>query len=245
MTDPTKQQRIAAVIRGLLAKTQENGATEAEAVAAASKAFDLLEKYQLDLSDVELKAEGVKQGKTGYHTTTDGKTSVNKGLGIRFIMIRGVGAFTDCESWRYGTDEINFLGLPSDVDFATYLLDSLTAFTLNQTETYCATLPPYLDKARRWQERKSFAIGCARRICQRLERAADARKVYAPSSGRSLVVIKGQMITAEMARLGIKLHHRRTNRAVSADAYHAGQRAGEGAGFNRPLNGGAGVKLLQ
>ncbi len=38
MTEFTKRQRMAAVVRALLAKTSEAGATEAEATAAAEKA---------------------------------------------------------------------------------------------------------------------------------------------------------------------------------------------------------------
>lgn len=44
-----KQQAIAARIRALLAKTTENGATDAEAMSAAEKARELMDRYQIDL----------------------------------------------------------------------------------------------------------------------------------------------------------------------------------------------------
>lgn len=42
------EQLIAARVKALLAKTPENGSTEAEAMLAASKAPELLDRYQID-----------------------------------------------------------------------------------------------------------------------------------------------------------------------------------------------------
>ena len=48
----------AAKIKALLGKTIENGATEAEAMAAAIKARELMDKYDIDLTTLDMKAEG-------------------------------------------------------------------------------------------------------------------------------------------------------------------------------------------
>jgi hypothetical protein len=50
--DDTNLELVGRRIRGLLSKTTENGATEAEAMLAAAKARELMDKYRLTLTDV-------------------------------------------------------------------------------------------------------------------------------------------------------------------------------------------------
>ena len=52
--DETQKDKMAHKIRALMAKAEDSAATEAEAVAAAEKAKELLDKYQLDLGAVQL-----------------------------------------------------------------------------------------------------------------------------------------------------------------------------------------------
>src|SRR5215467_2386473 len=53
MTETPDMDRLRAKIRALFAKTIEAGATEAEAMTAAAKARELIDKYQVDMSIVE------------------------------------------------------------------------------------------------------------------------------------------------------------------------------------------------
>jgi hypothetical protein len=56
---------IAGRIKGLLAKTVDNGCTESEALSAALKARELIEKHQLCLSEVELRRRALfRAGRT-------------------------------------------------------------------------------------------------------------------------------------------------------------------------------------
>ena len=48
------KDKILEKIRALMLKTVENGASESEAVAAAQKVAELLEKYNLMMSEVEI-----------------------------------------------------------------------------------------------------------------------------------------------------------------------------------------------
>ena len=57
MTD-TDREKLLARIKALFSKTTKSGATEAERHAAAEKARELIEKYQLDMGAEELKKEG-------------------------------------------------------------------------------------------------------------------------------------------------------------------------------------------
>ena len=55
MTDPTSLDKLKMRIQALRAKTQDNGCTEAEALMAAAKVAELLDRHDLSLSDVELR----------------------------------------------------------------------------------------------------------------------------------------------------------------------------------------------
>ena len=49
--------KLKARLQGLRAKTIANGCTEAEALAAAAKLAELLDRYDLSLTDLELREE--------------------------------------------------------------------------------------------------------------------------------------------------------------------------------------------
>ena len=51
---------IAHKIRSLLAKTVENGATEAEAMLAAEKARKIMDEHRLTQTDIEIEAEEIE-----------------------------------------------------------------------------------------------------------------------------------------------------------------------------------------
>ena len=55
MTDPAALDKLKLRIQALRAKTMDNGCTEAEAMMAAAKVAELLDRYDLTLSDVELR----------------------------------------------------------------------------------------------------------------------------------------------------------------------------------------------
>lgn len=67
----TENRRAAAArIRALLMKTVDNGCTEEEAMAAAAKAGELMDRYGLESSEVEIRAEKCT---TGAHKSRAGK----------------------------------------------------------------------------------------------------------------------------------------------------------------------------
>ena len=53
--------RLKTRIQGLRAKTTDNGCTEAEALSAAAKVAELLDRYDLSLTDVEIRHSQCEQ----------------------------------------------------------------------------------------------------------------------------------------------------------------------------------------
>lgn len=56
--DPAALDRLKTRIQGLRSKTTDNGCTEAEALLAAGKVAELLDRYDLSLTDVEIRDAG-------------------------------------------------------------------------------------------------------------------------------------------------------------------------------------------
>ena len=215
-------------IKALLQRTQEAGCTEAEAAAAAGKAHELLAKYQLSLSELDLKEEGTCQTKV--------KVS---GLEIERNLMGAVAGYCDCKVWRHRESRgdigtVVFLGLKSDAFFAECLLASLTGFV--QRETLLFSLDQETRGVRHLVD--SFKHGACQRIKERLNEAVAARRtVPAQDNSRALVVAKAAMVAEAFEALGIKL--RKPSKAatvtVDARAFGAGRDSGDKARFSRPV----------
>src|SRR6516225_810723 len=122
MTD--SREKMLDKIRALLSKTTENGCTEEEYLAALAKARALMDTYEITEADLQLtKEEGVVLRKE--MTGTDPHH-------IKWSMSRAVGEFCDCRAWRDRDGKLVFLGLASDTQFATLLLDHLAGFVLTE-----------------------------------------------------------------------------------------------------------------
>lgn len=166
--------------------------------------------------------------------------------------IRTFAVFTDCRVWlstSQGT--ITFFGLRSDADFGNWLLVSLEGFVRQSCVSYMAGTPIIVassGKMPRWEAEKAFALGCIDRINERLfQLAAERKKQNATAKdGRSLIVVKGAMVTEAYAKLHLRLKARAGSGAKVNDggAFAAGRSAGDKASFGRPVNGGAGTLLL-
>jgi hypothetical protein len=133
------------------------------------------------------------------------------------------------------------IGMPSDVQFAMWLLDTLADFVF--AELYSHLIGCLAPRSERRVIMRSFTEACCDRIGDRLlalvERSAAART----SNGRELIVIKDAAIKAFMQEQSI--HLRRcsgySSSNIDAAAQAAGRAAGDRASFGRPVTGAAGV----
>jgi hypothetical protein len=131
--------------------------------------------------------------------------------------------------------------MPSDVQFAMWLLDSLADFVF--AELYAHLVGCLAPQSERRVIIRSFTAACCERISVRLVALVARSKAARTSNGRELVVIKDAAIKAFMKDQGI---HLRTcsgyaPSTVDAAAHAAGHAAGDRATFGRPVTGAAGV----
>ena len=226
--DPAALDRLKTRIQGLRSKTTDNGCTEAEALLAAMKVAELLDRYDLSLTDVEIRDAACEQRE--YETYRKKRIPLDGCIG-------SVANFCDCRVWRekneVGDARYVFFGLRSDVEVAHYLtevIDNAVRFELGRYKTSA-------DYRRfRHQDRhianSSFTLGMVASIADR------ERDVVNNGTGRDLVVLKSSVVDAELKKLDLKLRTvRRTTRVVSPTAYEAGGAAGASLAINPGLRG--------
>lgn len=220
-------------IRALLSKTQGAGCTEHEALAALDKARAMMDAYEVTEADLQLsKSEAaILQEIKGRDTH-----------GIRRFLASGVAKFCDCKAWRKGDGIIVFCGLPSDAQFAEWLIENLAAFIQGELANHLmGCLAP---KGQRWKIINGFVSGATGRIHHRLSELCQQSAVTVSSNSRAMVLVKGAAVAEKMASLNLRLRAgRRSSRKMDYGAIMAGQSAGDRASFGRPVSGSSILKL--
>jgi hypothetical protein len=133
------------------------------------------------------------------------------------------------------------IGMPSDVEFAMWLLDTLADFVF--AELYSHLIGCLAPKSERRIIMRSFTEACCNRITDRLLDLVDRSKDARTSNGRELVVVKDAAIKAFMKehRIHLSTCCGYSSPNVDQAARAAGHAAGDRASFGRPVSGASGV----
>lgn len=221
--DLTPLDKLKKRIQGLRAKTVDNGCTEAEALLAAAKVADLLDRFDLALTDVELRDAPCER--RAYETHRKKRIPLDDCIGA-------IANFCDCRVWREknpaGEARYVFFGLRSDVEGAHFLTDLVDNAVRSELGLY-KTSAAYLGF--RHQERHmangSFTLGMVASIADKLTTMKTGRDAVNNRTGRDLVVLKASVVEAELEKLDLKLRTvRQARRMVLPTAYEAGEIAG-------------------
>jgi hypothetical protein len=233
--DTAALDRLKVRIQALRAKTIDNGCTEDEALSAAAKVAELLDRYDLSLSDVELRAASCER--RVYETYRKKRIPIDDCIGA-------IAHFCDCRVWREknaaGDNSYVFFGLRPDIEVAHYLTELIDAAVRAELGRFKTSV----DYGRlRHQDRHlanaSFALGMVSSIAQKLMAMKASRDQVNHSTGRGLVVLKTSVVDAEFDKLDMKLRSARSNRRmVSVMAYEAGGAAGVTLAINPGINEG-------
>ncbi len=229
-SDPSAFDRLRTRIQALRAKTIDNGCTEGEALAAAAKVAELLDRYELSLTDIEIRETQCEE--RVYETHLKKRIPIDECIGA-------IAAFCDCRVWRQknaaGEARYVFFGLPADVEVAHYVTELIDGAVRIELGRYKVSAE---YKRFRHQERHlanaSFALGMCASIADRLVAMKAERDGVVWSTGRGLVVLKAAVVDTELERLGVKLRtvEAGPGRFISPDAYDAGGVAGEAVSLN-------------
>jgi hypothetical protein len=228
--DTSAFDKLRTRIQGLRAKTIDNGCTEGEALSAAAKVAELLDRYDLSLTDVEIREAPCEE--RVYETHLKKRIPLDECVGA-------IAAFCDCRVWREknatGEARFVFFGLRSDVEVAHYLAELIDGAVRAELGRYKVSAD---YKRFRHQERHlanaSFTLGMCASIADRLVAMKAERDGVIQSSGRGLVVLKAAVVDTELQKLGLKLRavQEGPGRMISPLAYDAGGAAGESVALN-------------
>ena len=221
MTDLSK---IIAKIKALRARAADAASSENEAAKAAEVADRLLREHNINLSELDVRAEGVEKSVWGAGRRTRGPEA--------FAAVK-ISKATNCKAWVQNGGEIVYLGNPADVEVALYFTDLVS----NAAEACLRAYRKTEGYARQQHYHSARKIGSDYRVgvCQRLgerilEQAQVERKPQA--SGTGLVVVKDALIKQWLQdnTMGFRTH--RSNRSVGG-AYNAGRGDADGVSIGR------------
>jgi Protein of unknown function (DUF2786) len=154
---PIEREKLLHKVRALLAKTLANGCTEQEASAALVKAQAMIDAYEISGDELNL----TKQQKAILFAI-----GTRDPHGIKRFLSYAIARYTKTEAWISSRNGLSYCGLKTDVDFATWLTDSLANFVQTTLAGYLAQTPH--QKGKRRALINGFVIGCTARISERL-----------------------------------------------------------------------------
>lgn len=249
--------KVRTKIAALMKKTQENGASESEAMAAMAIAEKLMSEYGVTLDDIKNNAQNTRD-------FTKRRFGVGKKLSVLDkIVAPAIARYTDTKVWnnlvfagfkqgrtstgkaRMKTESnLMFYGYSVDVELAEYIYNVCDIAIDTEWNRFMVTVPRGMRK----QIRSSFILGMTVRIRDRLDEMKKDNVVR--SGSKDLMVLKSQLVeTAFKEGLGITLG--KPSGGVSAknftsSVYDAGKQAGDRVRFNREVHDGpaGGVKMI-
>jgi glycerophosphoryl diester phosphodiesterase len=229
---PSEHKKVVGRVKALLAKTLDNGCTEAETMAAMEKAAEIMAAHDI--------AEGDLQQKRDEHVVTRHTGNIDR-FKVRWNLCSAVATFTHCRAWRQVYDKtIVLCGLESDTEFAEWLLGALADFVLREIESHLAERRRNGLPCSRTVS-ASFMYGMTRRISERL---LELSAQWIPSTGKDVAVSPTARVEAFMKEEGIKVATVSSNYfAASHDCYAAGKAAGSRASFARPVSSGGPLRI--
>ena len=218
-----KRSSLIAKIKALLAKTVANGATEAEAAMALAKASEMMEKYQIEETELDVRESEVDR--LTINVDIDLYNALN-------ILSPVIAELTNTRTWRSAYGKMTFVGIRHEVEIAYYMLD-LCQNALNfERNRYLKTVE-LMVKSKRIMLVRSFVMGMGESLYRRIKEIINQRK----STGTALMVIRKDLIDAELKRTNTKLNDGGNIRdmLLNQQAYDLGVAAGEKVALNQGI----------
>ncbi|MDQ2762576.1 MAG: hypothetical protein M3Y22_03520 [Pseudomonadota bacterium] len=206
-----------------MAKTIDNGCTEAEAAGAAAAVDRLLALYEIDLDEVTLKEQEIIRA----NVKIDGHP-------IQFAASM-IARFTDCKVWLTAGTTLTFFGFQVDTEIADYLTLVFRRAIDREIATVTLFNADYMGRKIGEQHsfRDSFGRGMAIRLGERLGELKSKRDFTQRTNGRDLVLIKMPLVEAAMRDAGIVLGGARgASKPRDTNAFHAGRAAANTVAIN-------------
>lgn len=231
-----KRDSIIKKIQLLKEKTVSNGCSEAEALSAAEKISQLLNEYDLSMSDVEIKSQVFEQN----DLILDG--SVRKPI---HDIVANIGTFTDTKVWYAKKDKkfvYSFFGAKNDVMFAYYLFNILSNSMDFEYKKFQKTVEYKTIGGR--VARSPFYKGMVIRLSQRLKDMKNNIRTETKEKGLVLYDKMG-LVQQKFNELNIRLksNYRKTT-ITNTNAFYAGKKAADNININKGVTSNKRAKIF-
>lgn len=241
----TDRAKILDKLRRLMAMTTENGASEAEALAAAEAAARVMAEHNLSYRSVEeIEAENFGDdtrawfmGRKGRERSAPVPSTVHclaaicELCGVEHLYNRYFGTLT-------------FFGAKADTEVAHYLVVIISRAMDREWAAHRGKLPSGHTR----QQRTSFYLGINLRIAQRLFAMAEqtAAATAGNHTGNSLIVVKNALVKErfQARHTGVKADRNRL-KATDYSALRSGFAAGERVPLNKGINEAHGALAIE
>lgn len=208
---------------------KENGATEAESLAAFELANKLMDKYGISEEDLAKISIEKDMKSTRYSTNTKVVDPAIQLCGVK------IAEFCEVEAWTMSGDLMIF-GLYGDVDMAEFLFDMIVRSMKKSWSDYLKA-GDYNKRISRHDLYWSFRHGFAARVCEKLQELISLRN-SGISNGKDLITRKMDLIKSSrdlMFNLSLSSGKAKASK-VYTSVYEEGKRAGDKINLNRPVD---------
>ncbi|NTF18036.1 DUF2786 domain-containing protein [Agrobacterium rubi] len=197
-------------IRGLLSKTLDNGVTESEAMLAAAKAAELMEKYDIETADLEEPVEGI--GAAELHIDPALSDAI-------WRMGNAIAELCSCRFLVYTRTRtrVEFVGYDTDRQIAVYLLEICARALKDGAESEDRRNALFRQNIR-MRKRLGFIEGMSGRLDKRIRKLAWIRREKA--SANALVPVKMAKINDHVGDIPISTIRQSI---IDDDAFKAGE----------------------
>lgn len=232
-------------IKHLMRVTEERGATEQEAITATKKVGELLEKYNLSMSEVDLREtsctkDSVVIGKVRAHAVEVVGGPIADYVGVRAWVKRDMDSV-----------QVVFFGMPHDVEVAVYLLALCQNATDREWSLYKKS-PSYIVETTYLNGnsvRASFYQGITNKLAQRIEGMELKQRMAREDSSEStaLMVVRNEVVDQEFDRLNMDFGKaKKSNQTTRSDAaYMSGRSAADDVTLNKGIGQKAAVVQIE
>jgi hypothetical protein len=228
------REKIANKIRALLNMSTANGCTESEAMNAAERANALMRDYNLTALDVS-ESTPEAYGRRGVKFAQGGNKRRRFPEASQCLM--SIGNFTDCIVYMQGATLV-FFGKKHDTEFASYLTDMIQNVMVSEYEANKSVLKKRFPHQHGKHLRKSFMLGMAERICERLNDLKNQRDDYVSAHASNALVVQEKAKLQEMFdKMNVKLKSTAVSRkiAINKHAFENGIESANGVSIGRPV----------
>lgn len=220
-------KRIVRIVKALLQKTELNGCSQEEALAAAEKVNELLTEHNLTLDEIDIQESPISQ-ETSKHFTFAAQRI--------WKIAAAISKLTTTKYWKSRAGvfpvQITFFGLTHEVEIAHYLL-AICDRALRTAEDAFNKEYALIRKELRRSKIIPFLDGMVDTLAKRIE-----GMIIPVATGNAPVVCRNSIIDTALAEANIKLDKtNERNSRLGFDHYSEGELAGNLVPLNKGLGG--------